>query len=67
MSTASISILLGYWNDEKNEKKGYSHILFLNKHAFYLSKNMLVHRHTHMYIKRSKPKDVSPFFLKRKY
>ena len=21
-------------NDEKNENKGYSHILFLNKHAF---------------------------------
>ena len=27
-------ILVGYWNDEKNEKKGYLHILFLNKHAF---------------------------------
>ena len=38
MSTAWILILVGYWNDEKNEKKGYSHnninILFLNKHAF---------------------------------
>ena len=34
MSTALTLILVGYWNDEKNEKKGYSHILFLNKHAF---------------------------------
>ena len=34
MLTAWILILVGYWNDEKNEKKGYSHILFLNKHAF---------------------------------
>ena len=28
MSTAWILILVGYWNDEKNEKKGYLHILF---------------------------------------
>ena len=28
MSTAQILILVSYWNDEKNEKKGYSHILF---------------------------------------
>ena len=28
MSTALILILAGYWNDEKNEKKGYSHIFF---------------------------------------
>ena len=34
MSTAWILILVGYLNDVKNEKKGYSHILFLNKHAF---------------------------------
>ena len=34
MSTARILILVGYWNDEKNEKKGYSHILLLNKNAF---------------------------------
>ena len=34
MSTAWILILVGYWNDEKNEKKVYSNILFLNKHAF---------------------------------
>ena len=34
MSTALILNLVGYWNDEKNEKKGYSHILFFNKHAF---------------------------------
>ena len=34
MMTAWILILVGYWNDEKNEKKEYSHFLFLNKHAF---------------------------------
>ena len=34
MTTAWILILVGYWNDEKNEKKGYSQFLFLNKHAF---------------------------------
>ena len=34
MPTAWILILVGYWNDEKNEKEGYSNILFLNKHAF---------------------------------
>ena len=33
MSIAWILILVGYLNDEKNEKNGYSHI-FLNKHAF---------------------------------
>ena len=34
MSTAWILILVDCLNDEKNEKKGYSNILFLNKHAF---------------------------------
>ena len=34
MSTAWILILVGYWNDEKNEKKGYSNILLLNKKCF---------------------------------
>ena len=34
MLTAWILISVGYWNDEKNEKKGYSHILFLNNDAF---------------------------------
>ena len=37
MSTAWILILVDYWND-KNEKKGYSHNLFLNKHAFLIIK-----------------------------
>ena len=34
MSTAWILILVGYWNDEKNEKKGYSHILLIIKMLF---------------------------------
>ena len=62
MLTAWIFILVGYWNDEKKEKKGYSHILFLNNHAFWLSMNMPVHRRTLMYIyKVSQPEDISLF------
>ena len=62
MSTAWTLILVGYWNDEKNEKKGYSHILFLNKHAYKLSNNMHVHRHTRMYIKSVPTRGYFPFF-----
>ena len=33
MTTAWILILVGYWNDEKNEKRDIHIFLFLNKHA----------------------------------
>ena len=62
MSTAWILILVVYWNYEKNEKKGYSHISLLNKNAFKLSNNMPVHRRTHMYIKSVPVQGYFPFF-----